>query len=112
MSAIDIERVHRRVEPIDGWFLTDEDWLAAGSAFRALATALTRRDEEAVRTALETLQSLEERAFRAEAQLGPEKTPIPPQQREQLNYLVRRLKLELGQPPSPPDSAEGTRSVG
>ncbi|MFK8909064.1 CATRA system-associated protein [Streptomyces sp. YS-3] len=111
MSAIDIERVHRRVEPIDGWVLTGEDWLTAGAAVEALAAALSRRDEDAVQIALDRLQSLEERSWRAKAQLGQEKTPIPPQQREQLNYLVRRLKLELRQPP-PSDSAEGTRPVG
>ncbi|MEU1038218.1 CATRA system-associated protein [Streptomyces sp. NPDC005551] len=110
MNAIDIERVRRRVEAVQDWFLTEERWPVVGSALDDLESGLDRRDENTVRAVLDALQSLEEGGRRAKAQPGPAKTPIPPQQREQLNCLVRRLTLDLAQPrPAQDEGTEGTR---
>ncbi|NKQ26922.1 CATRA system-associated protein [Streptomyces galbus] len=107
MNTIDIGRVRRRVEAVEDWFLAEDQWPVVGSALTELESAVVRRDDTAVRAVFDTLQSLEQGARRANALPGPVKTPIPPHQREQLNYLVRRLTLDLGQPPPAPGGTEG-----
>jgi hypothetical protein len=107
MNTIDIGRVRRRVEAVEDWFLAEDQWPVVSSALTELESAVVRRDDTAVRAVFDTLQSLEEDARRANALPGTAKTPIPPHQREQLNYLVRRLTLDLGQPPPASGGTEG-----
>ncbi|MFJ4409503.1 CATRA system-associated protein [Streptomyces sp. NPDC088910] len=114
-DRLSVRSVLGRVEAIEDWLLTSEEWGAVGAALDALSTALADGSEEGVRGALGALQRLEE-SRRALARPGPVKSFIPQRQREQRNILVRRLTLDLSSedrgPAAGPSTGGGPSSTG
>ncbi|MFF6955757.1 CATRA system-associated protein [Streptomyces sp. NPDC088197] len=114
-DRLSVRSVLGRVEAIEDWLLTSEEWGAVGAALDALSTALADGSEEGVRDALGALQRLEE-SRRALARPGPVKSFIPQRQREQRNILVRRLTLDLSSedrgPAAGPSTGGGPSSTG
>jgi hypothetical protein len=103
-ERLSVRSVLNRVEAIEDWLLTAEEWRAVGAALDGLATALADGSDQGVRAALGALQDLEE-SRRAMARPGPVKSFIPQQQREQRNILVQRLTLDLGRADRDPGGA-------
>lgn len=111
-DRLSVRSVLGRVEAIEDWLLTAEEWRAVGAALDGLGTALADGSEEGVRNALGALQELEE-SRRALARPGPVKSFIPQRQREQRTILVRRLTLDLnGESRGPAAGATGAGATG
>ncbi|MBQ0983575.1 hypothetical protein KBZ10_03320 [Streptomyces sp. F63] len=105
------QQVIDRLKGIKDWRLTAEEWIDVGEVLDRLEAVLAERKDAEVTSVLARLEPLERAGAvrRAQARLGAERTPIPPQQQEQRNHLIERLTVDLG---SPPDRSRNARGDG
>lgn len=88
-----------RLNEIEGWRLTEDEWRSVGDVLDRLGSALPEGDDVKTLRVLAALEPLERKGARlATARLGAGRTPIPAQQREQRNHLVERLTADLRSP--------------
>ncbi|MEU0783566.1 CATRA system-associated protein [Streptomyces sp. NPDC006173] len=104
-------QVLARLEEIEDWSLTAEEWRAVGDVLERLEPVLFEEDDAETLQVLALLEPLDrEGARRAQARLGAGRTPIPAQQREQRNHLIARLTADLRGPQD--RSREGRNAPG
>ncbi|MFF9060908.1 CATRA system-associated protein [Streptomyces sp. NPDC101213] len=98
------QRIIERLEEIEDWQLTPQQWDTVGDVLKSLGAVLAEGDDTGTVHVLARLEPLERAgaARRARARLGADRTPIPPQQREQRNHLIERLTVDLRGPQDPP----------
>ncbi|MCX4917739.1 MULTISPECIES: CATRA system-associated protein [unclassified Streptomyces] len=93
---MNLRQILARLDEIQDWSLTTEEWHTVGDVLTRLESVLPEEDDAETLRVLALLEPLDrEGARRAQARLGPGRTPIPAQQREQRNHLIARLTADL-----------------